>query len=79
LDQGFFDPWFVYPMNRIIFQPDGSRMYPIFHCFIIPIVSAENFQPQFNIQFAGPVDMGSANSYTAVTDELGGVELTRYW
>jgi hypothetical protein len=28
----------------------------------------------FNIQFTGPVDMGSANSYTAVTDELGGAE-----
>jgi hypothetical protein len=69
LDQGFFDPWFVYPpatpvdvmviqellkkiimpklmigcqgqwragpMNRIIFQPDGTRMVPIFHHSIV--------------------------------------------
>ena len=33
---------FFYPMNRFIFQPDGSRMYPIFHCSIIPIVSEAN-------------------------------------
>jgi len=33
----FFDPWFVYPMNRIIFQPDGTRMYPIFHHSIVPL------------------------------------------
>jgi len=32
-------------MNRIIFQPDGKRMYPIFHCSIIPIVSEANEVP----------------------------------
>jgi hypothetical protein len=42
LDQGFFDPWFVYPMNRIIFQSDGTPMVPIFHFSIIPIVSEAN-------------------------------------
>jgi len=28
------------PMNRIIFQPDGTRMYPIFHHSIVPLFSA---------------------------------------
>jgi hypothetical protein len=71
LDQGFFDPWFVYPpaapvdimviprtseknnnvqindkcqgqwraglMNRIIFQPNGTPMVPIFHHSIVPL------------------------------------------
>jgi len=36
LDQGFFDPCFVYPMNRIIFQPDRTPRIPIFHHSIIP-------------------------------------------
>ena len=33
----FFDPWFVSPMNRIIFQPDGTPMVPIFHHSIVPL------------------------------------------
>jgi hypothetical protein len=33
----FFNPWFVYPMSRIIFQPDGTPMVPIFHHSIIPL------------------------------------------
>ena len=35
----FFDPWFVYPMNRIMFQPDGTRIVPI---FIIPLFHYSN-------------------------------------
>ena len=30
---------FFYPMNRIIFQPDGTRMVPIFHHSIVPLLS----------------------------------------
>jgi hypothetical protein len=29
--------WRAGPMNRIIFQPDGTRMNPIFHDSIVPI------------------------------------------
>ncbi len=29
--------WRAGPMNRIIFQPDGTRMYPIFHHSIVPL------------------------------------------
>ena len=28
---------FLYPMNRIIFQPDGTPMVPIFHHSIVPL------------------------------------------
>jgi hypothetical protein len=34
--------WRAGPMNRIIFQPDGTPMVTIFHCSIIPIVSEAN-------------------------------------
>ena len=27
--------WRAGPMNRIIFQPDGTQMYPIFHHSIV--------------------------------------------
>jgi hypothetical protein len=37
------DPsWFVYPINRIIVQPDGTRRVPIFHHSIVPFVSEAN-------------------------------------
>ncbi|MEE9495088.1 MAG: hypothetical protein V3V39_01075, partial [Desulfobacterales bacterium] len=29
--------WRAGPMNRIIFQPDGTRMVPIFHHSIVPL------------------------------------------
>ncbi len=35
----FFVPWFVYPMKHIIFQPDGTQMYSIFHNSNIPSFS----------------------------------------
>ena len=38
--EGQKNPWFVYPMNRIIFQPDETPMVPIFHHSIVPLFSA---------------------------------------
>lgn len=42
-----FALWVVYPINRIIFQPNATRRYPIFHPFkggfstgIVPSISA---------------------------------------
>ena len=32
----FFNPWFVYPANRIIFQTDGKRIHVIFQYPILP-------------------------------------------
>jgi hypothetical protein len=38
----FLDNWFKYPMNGIIFQPIGKRIYPLFHYSIIPVFQSHD-------------------------------------
>jgi hypothetical protein len=36
--------WLVYPMNRIIFQTDGTPMVAIFHYSIVPSFQSHDLE-----------------------------------
>jgi hypothetical protein len=41
--------WRAGPMKRIIFQSDGTRMYPIFHHAIVPIFQLQAMRTKCGI------------------------------